>query len=154
MSAAPNRIYHLLQLAAHRLRVQADREALAAASITAAQAAVLFVIEGAPAVTQRGIARTLQLRESAVTAMIGRLLDAELIARRPSEADGRAVELDLTPAGRAALGAVRPALERMNAALAEALGADRSAALAAGLEAIASLPLASANGRSAAEPAD
>lgn len=141
MRARTNRIYHLLQVAAHRMRVRADREALAAASITAAQAGVLFVIESTPGITQRRLAQALHLGEPAVTAIIGRLLEARLIARRRSETDGRAVALVLTPEGAAALAAARPALARMNAALAEVLGEEQLTTLAASLEAIAALPL-------------
>lgn len=141
MPAERNRIYHLLQIAAHRMRVRADREALAAASISAAQAGVLFVIEATPGITQRRLAQALRLGEPAVTAIVGRLLEARLVARRRSDADARAVALVLTSDGSAALAAVRPALARMNAALAEAIGEERLSALAADLEAIAALPL-------------
>ena len=141
MRPGSERLYHLLQVAAHRLRMLADREATAAASITAAQAGVLFVIESTPGLTQRGVAQALNLGEPAVTAIIGRLLDARLVDRRRSETDARAVTLALTLDGAAALAAVRPALMRVNAVVAAALGEDRSGALAADLRAIAHLPL-------------
>ena len=68
MSASKSRLYHRLQLAAHRLQKSADRAVLAAAEITTAQAAVLMLVAGG-ANSQREVATQLGLNESAVTAM-------------------------------------------------------------------------------------
>jgi DNA-binding MarR family transcriptional regulator len=130
------RVYLLLQRAAHRLRVWADRRCLDAAGITTAQAGALFALVDRPGSTQRELAAALGQRESGVTAMVRRLLDGGLVARRASPADHRAVVLSLTPSGERAVDAVRPVLDDFNAALRSTLGADGPPALAAALRSV------------------
>ncbi|MFD0903381.1 MarR family winged helix-turn-helix transcriptional regulator [Actinomadura sediminis] len=118
------RLYFLLQRAAHRLRTVADRRCLAAAGVTTAQLGALLAVQDEPDATQRALARTLGLRESAVTALVARLVKAGLVARRPHPREHRAVVLELTPGGRAALRAARPEIDRFNRELRELLGDD------------------------------
>ncbi|ROO86864.1 DNA-binding MarR family transcriptional regulator [Actinocorallia herbida] len=122
MPASDDRLYFLLQRAAHRLRIDADRLCKDAAGITTAQLGALFAVRDDPGVTQQGLARVLGLRESAVTALVGRLDAAGLIARRPHPAEHRAVSLHLTTHGAAALESARPAIDGFNAALRARLG--------------------------------
>lgn len=131
MSAARSeRLYFHLQLAAGRLRAEADRACTEAAGITTAQAAALAVIAGRPGTTQREVARALHQAESAVTTLVRRLLAADLVARTPSTADGRAWALDLTPTGRGALAQVEAAFATVNDRIDAALDADEVATLA------------------------
>lgn len=117
------RLFFLLQQAAHRLRVAADRRCLAAAGITTAQLGVLFAVrEGG--LTQRELAEQLGQRESAVTAMVARLVEAALVAKDPHPNEHRAVVLHLTAAGEQALARVGPVIEEFNARLRAVLGAD------------------------------
>ncbi|WP_016909466.1 MarR family winged helix-turn-helix transcriptional regulator [Streptomyces xiaopingdaonensis] len=116
------RLYFLLQRAAHRLRVDADRRCLAAADITTAQLGALYAIRAAPGATQQELARTLVQRESAVTALVGRLVGAGLVARRPHPDQHRAVRLELTGGGAEALHRVQPEVDRFNAELRRMLG--------------------------------
>src|SRR5882762_2539964 len=134
------RILHLLQLAAHRLRTHSDRRGLETAGVTTAQAGALFVIAGQPGVTQREIAEALQQRESAVTAMIARLLEARLV-ERSSASDNRAWSLHLTDKGANALAALRIELDQLNAKLGEALGEDGMQQLSAALRTVVGLKL-------------
>jgi len=113
MSASKSRLYHRLQLAAHRLQKSADRAVLAAAEITTAQAAVLMLVAGG-AVTQRDVAVQLGLNESAVTAMARRLLGMGLLERGRDEADARAWQLRLSDEGRAALKRIELPFKRIN----------------------------------------
>ena len=122
MSISDERIYHLLQLAAHRMRVYADERCLAAAGITTAQAAALHIISGKPGITQRGVALALKQRESAMTAMIRRLCEAKLLERQDSENDSRAWALFLTQKGDAALADIRGPLDQINERLSAAIG--------------------------------
>jgi DNA-binding MarR family transcriptional regulator len=117
------RLFFLLQQAAHRLRVAADRRCLAAAGITTAQLGALFAI-GAGGSTQRELAEELGQRESAVTAMVTRLVEAGLVAKQPHPREHRAVVLRLTAAGEEALARVVPAIEEFNARLLAILGED------------------------------
>jgi len=113
MSASKSRLYHRLQLAAHRLQKSADRAVLAAAEITTAQAAVLMLVAGG-AVSQREVATQLGLNESAVTAMARRLLDMGLLERARDEADARAWQLRLSDDGRTALKRIELPFRRIN----------------------------------------
>ena len=118
------RLFFLLQRAAHQLRVSADRRCMAAAGITTAQLGALFVVHDHPGVTQQELAAELGQRESAITAMVGRLVDAGLLTRRPHARQYRAMALHLSPAGTKALTRVRPEMAEFNAELLDALGAD------------------------------
>jgi len=140
MSRSP-RLYHLLQVAAHRLRTAADRESIARAGVTAAQAGALFVIAKTPGATQRHVADALHQRESAVTAMMTRLISAGLVRRERSPDDARAWLLHLTPDGQRAHDTVRGQSRALNARLKSELGEDDCAALARALEAITKLEL-------------
>ena len=115
------RLFFLLQQAAHRLRVAADRRCLAAAGITTAQLGALFAVrEGG--LSQRDLAARLGQRESAVTAMVGRLVDAGLVGKSAHPREHRAVVLELTAAGEQALTGVAPEIEEFNARLRAVLG--------------------------------
>ena len=139
--AGRERIYHLLQTAAHGLKTRADREAQAAAGVSAAQAAVLLVIRAQPGATQRRVAEQLRLNESAVTAMVGRLIAAGLVTRDPSPTDGRAWTLALTATGEAALGEFRRCLDKLNRDLTTALGGEAEVGrFAEALRAVLAIP--------------
>ena len=139
MTAPDQRVLHLLQLAAHRVRTGVDRDGIAIAGVTMAQAGALFVIHAKPGATQREIAQALRQRESAVTSMIGRLLEARLVERKSSKADDRAWSLFLTPKGSKALLELRKVLHRINARLTDALGEDGVQQLANSLRIIADM---------------
>ena len=57
--AGRERLYHLLQTAAHRLKIRADRNSQKAGGVTAAQAAVMLVIARERGPTQRRVAEQL-----------------------------------------------------------------------------------------------
>ncbi|WP_430423753.1 MarR family winged helix-turn-helix transcriptional regulator [Phenylobacterium sp.] len=124
--AGRERLYHLLQTAAHRLKTRADRDSQGVAGVSAAQAAVMFVIQREGGATQRRVAEQLKLNESAVTAMVGRLMEAGLVDRAPSATDGRAWTVSLTAAGTTALEVFRVSLDAMNAEITAALGGEEA----------------------------
>ncbi|WP_410587832.1 MarR family winged helix-turn-helix transcriptional regulator [Amycolatopsis sp. lyj-23] len=121
MAEPDQRLFFLLQQAAHRLRVAADRRCLAAAGITTAQLGALFAV-GEGGSTQRDVAERLGQRESAVTAMVARLAEAGLVAKEPHPREHRAVVLRLTAAGEEALVRVAPEGQEFNARLLAVLG--------------------------------
>ena len=137
MSAQKARLYHRLQIAAHRVQKAADRALLEAAEVTTAQAAVLAIIAGQAPITQREIAGQLGVNESAVTAMANRLLAAGLLKRFRDAADARAWRLELTGDGRAALKRLEKPFKRVNQAMEEVLSAEEIARLADYLSRIA-----------------
>lgn len=141
MSISDERIYHLLQLAAHRMRIYADEQCVAAAGVTTAQAAALHVIAGEPGITQRGVALALKQRESAMTAMVRRLCEAGLLERQESESDSRAWALFLTDQGKAALADMRGPLDQINQRLGAAIGDSDARLFATILRSLAAGPV-------------
>lgn len=136
MSAKRLRLYHRLQLAAHRAQKAADAAVLAAGGVTTAQAAVLAVVKRSAPVTQRGVASQLGLSEAAVATMTTRLLRDRLLKRSVDPDDGRAWRLQLSAEGDQALARIEPAFRRINRGLEQALG-DELDAFAAALERVA-----------------
>jgi DNA-binding MarR family transcriptional regulator len=133
MSASEHRIYFLLQRVAHRLNTEADASLTAACGLTTAQAAALTVIAQNGPTNQQQVASALAQRESAITTMAVRLLNAGYISREPSPTDARAWELDVTDEGRAALAKATASFGHINAVLDECFDADEMESLANGL---------------------
>lgn len=100
MSASKLRLYWLIQLTAHSMQKYADRKLVSAARITTAQVGVLTVVANQKESNQKDIALALGLNESAVTAMVRRLVTLNYIDCRKSNRDGRVKILTLTPAGK------------------------------------------------------
>jgi DNA-binding MarR family transcriptional regulator len=94
------RLYHRLQLAAHRLRRVADRAVSAEVGLTTAQTSVLSVLVQDGRASQREVARQLGVSEAAVTPMSRRLIAMGLVERSPDERDGRAWVLRISESGR------------------------------------------------------
>jgi DNA-binding MarR family transcriptional regulator len=128
MSASKLRVYHKLQIAAHRVRKAADRDLLAATGVNTAQAAMLAVVEAEVSkngsVTQREVARQLGLNESAVTSMASRLKNMSLLLRAPDADDVRAWSLRLSGEGRAARMRTEQPFRRINQIIENTLSAD------------------------------
>ncbi len=135
-NAKKNLIYHRLQTAAHSLRKAADRSVLAASGLTTAQAAVLSIVESGEEVTQRQVAERLRLNESAMTAMVTRLIKLGFLKRRRSETDGRAWQLDVTEGGQAALKDLRGPFGEINAAVDDMLSEEEIKTLTRALDKI------------------
>ena len=133
MSASKHRIYFLLQRAAHRLKTQADSALSETGGLTTAQAAVMTIIAKDGPITQKFIAETLMLRESAITAMVNRLRKAGYISRLRSKRDARAWELEATELGRNALEQMRETFDTVNAKLDALMNEDEIAQFAARL---------------------
>lgn len=108
------RIYFLLQRAAHELKKAADQSLTNSAGITTAQAAVLAVLARDTRARQCDIAQALGLHESAITAMIRRLIDARLISKKRSRIDARAYDLTLSKKGRSALSKIEESFSETN----------------------------------------
>lgn len=130
MIASKLRLYHRVQLAAHRLRKQADRTVLEAAGISTAQSAVLGIVAAGENVTQRDLAIALGLNDSAITAMATRLIKLGLLERRRSDADSRAWLLAVTEHGQAMQRAARAAFSGINKRIEGDFSADEIAQLA------------------------
>ena len=138
MSASKSRLYHKLQIAAHRLQKVADRALLAEAKINTAQAAALAVIGAQGSATQRDVAGQLGINESAMTPMVGRLLKMGLLKRVRDEDDVRAWRLRLSADGRSALKRVEQPFRGINQRIEAVLTAEEIMQLADYLKRIAS----------------
>jgi DNA-binding MarR family transcriptional regulator len=100
---------------------------------------VLFVIVSTAGTSQRAVAEALRQRESAITAMVGRLTRAGLVERRPNPSDARAWELYLTAHGRRALATIELELAKLNDQIDRALGAGHIDRFVDDLQALAEL---------------
>lgn len=124
MTAKRLRLYSRLQTAAHRVKRAADQKLMDAAHITTAQAAALAVIEAQGRITQKQLAQALDINQSAVTAIVGRLNKLELIRRSKRSGDGRMWHLHLTDKGQSALHAADLPFDDINAIFDSLLGKD------------------------------
>ena len=107
------------------LRVS-SRAAEAHVGLSAAQLFALHRMADGPALSVGELAERTFTHQSSVSVVVRRLVERRLVARRVSRADGRRVELMLTPAGRALLRrAPAAAQERLIAALNRLSGAER-----------------------------
>ncbi len=102
-------------------RLRADvhgsfERALAGLGITVAQWNVLVVLYHDTAATPQALATALAIDSGAVTRLLDRLAAKGLLARAPSTADRRSVELALTPAGRALTPTLAALADRNDAA--------------------------------------
>jgi DNA-binding MarR family transcriptional regulator len=139
--ADDERFYFLLTAASHRMRVVADRRCLERVGITAAQAGAMWAIEERPGATQRDVAQALNLVESAVTTMVGRLLEAGMVKRTRSKTDARAWTVSVTPKGRKALAEIAAELEDFDADMLAGVSVQQRKAMGSGLRKV----LANAN---------
>jgi len=129
-SARGLRVYHRLQVTAHRIKKRADRRLLERPGLTTAQVALLVVVEARGTLTQRAAAAELGLVESAVTALVGRLVDEGLLSRSRDPNDARAWALRSTASGRRALERAGASFEEINRRIDDALTAAERAQLA------------------------
>ena len=115
MNASKLRFFSKLQHAAHVAKKAADRELMAVAGITTAQAAVLTTVAARTDATQKHVATTLGLNESAVAAMVDRLIKQGAVDRVRSGTDKRAWVLTLSNEGRDLLARVAVPFDAINA---------------------------------------
>ncbi|MFE8602925.1 MarR family winged helix-turn-helix transcriptional regulator [Archangium violaceum] len=101
--------------------------------------AQLFVLqqlaESGPCSINELAERTLT-HQSSVSVVVSRLIERELVSRRPSEEDGRRVEVSLTPEGRELLRTAPPMAQVQLIAGLRRLESGQRAALAGGLTAL------------------
>src|SRR6478609_11760910 len=116
MSTNPRLIYKL-SLAQHRLLKSTDLAFREAGGISTHQLGVLFFLQKSPGALLKDVSDALGVNASAITALIGRMEDAGLVRRQPSNDDQRAIHLFATAGGLAKAAAARPVLARLNARL-------------------------------------
>ena len=124
-SGAKNpRLYSRLQIAAQQLRKVTDRQLVEVAGITAPQLGVLTRVSAAKELNQTSLARDLRLNDSAITAMVRRLIGLGMLAKARSESDSRAWVLTLSKEGEAAIARAAAHMLSINARLEADFGAE------------------------------
>ena len=82
---------------------ESSRETERSVGVGAAQLFVLQRLAGAPPLSLNELAERTLTHQSSVSVVVSRLVSGGLVARTRAAADGRRVEITLTPAGRALL---------------------------------------------------
>ena len=136
MTAKKLRFYSRLQIAAHALKKNSDRRLLEVAGVTTAQMSALVFIDAEETTTQTRLAKELGLNDSAITAMVRRLNDLELVERVRDDSDGRAWFLKLTKFGTEAVKKTTSITDETSAKVDELLGEKTIATVVAAMELI------------------
>lgn len=136
MSARNQRFYSRLQLAAHALKKISDRQLLDVAGVTTAQMSALALIASEEASTQTLLAKRLGLNDSAITAMMRRLIDLDLVERVRDDQDGRAWLLKLTKGGTETVERASAAVDQASIQVDALLGDKTIATVVAAMELI------------------
>ncbi len=137
-AAAKHKIYFHLQIAAHQIKKKADEELSNVASLTTAQSAILTIVASEGPISQGMVAEKLKQNDSAMTAMVGRLLKLGFIAREKSKEDGRVSLLTLTEEGKESRARGRKAFNNINETLDDMISAEEMAVFAKVLDKISS----------------
>ena len=116
---ARHRFFYLLNLARHRVHKHTDRVAQEELGVTNTQLGALFVIGSQPGISQRELARTLGINDSAITALVRRMSEAELLERVPSPDDARVMQIRASRRGARIIKRAKPLLARFNERLNE-----------------------------------
>lgn len=113
------RLFYLLNIARHRVYKHADQRSEEALGISVTQIGALLLVAGDEGCLLKDLARTLNLNNSALTGLAGRMEQKGLIERRPCEQDGRASRLYLTELGRRKIDSAKPLITELNERMTE-----------------------------------
>ncbi|MBX3627243.1 MAG: MarR family transcriptional regulator [Rhizobacter sp.] len=111
------RLFHLVAQARQNLFRSADQVFSAELEVSGTQVVALFAIHSQEGCQLKDLTAQLQLKNSAITGLVGRMEDNGLIRRQPCEQDGRSTRLYLTDKGREVVARAQPLLARVNAQL-------------------------------------
>lgn len=118
------RLYSRLQIAAQQLRKVTDRQMVEVAGITAPQIGVLRRVASDKEMNQTRLARELRLNDSAITAMVRRLIGLGMLEKARCRNDSRAWVLTLTQDGEQALARASEHALAINTRIEEEFGPD------------------------------
>lgn len=111
------RLFYLLNRAQHRIYKHADQVCQQALGVSVTQLGALLLLAQQPGCLLKDLASNLDLNNSALTGLAGRMEENGLIQRQPCEQDGRASRLYLTPLGQTKIEQARPLITQLNSAL-------------------------------------
>ncbi|MFL1452829.1 MarR family winged helix-turn-helix transcriptional regulator [Marinobacter sp. GN3S48] len=113
------RLFYLLNIARHRVYKHADQRSEEALGISVTQIGALLLVAGDEGCLLKDLARSLNLNNSALTGLAGRMEQKGLLERRPCEQDGRASRLYLTELGRSKIDSAKPLITELNERMTE-----------------------------------
>ncbi len=116
-NAADRRLFFLLNVGQRRVQRWIDARAEESASVSAAQAGVLFYLLHHEDALVGEVGAALQLSPSSMTGLANRMVAAGLLTRCADAEDGRATRLRITAAGHKAIARARDILSELNALL-------------------------------------
>jgi len=93
------RIFYMLNKAHHRLLKYSDRELSDRFGITAVQLSALFFLNENDGCLLKDLSMGLELNNSAITGLVGRMGNGGFIEKRPCAVDGRAFRVHMTKKG-------------------------------------------------------
>lgn len=127
----------LAMLKAHHESVRACNRVYRRFGVTHHQVQILRILESAgEPLTQGSIGAHMLVSKANLSGLVGRLVKASLIRRRPRKGDRRVVMVELTDAGQRILRAVRPLRETVESILFAELDRGEADHLAAILESV------------------
>lgn len=118
------RLFYLLNKARHRVYRVADKHCEDTLNVSVTQLGALMVVAGDEGCQLKELASSLNLNNSALTGLAGRMEAKGLIQRRPCEQDGRASRLFLTNSGRERIENARPLIAMLNGRMTEGFSDD------------------------------
>lgn len=113
------RLFYLLNIARHRVYKHADQRSEEELGISVTQIGALLLVAGDEGCLLKDLARSLNLNNSALTGLAGRMEQKGLLQRRPCEQDGRASRLYLTELGRSKIDSAKPLITELNERMTE-----------------------------------
>lgn len=125
-----HRLFHLIAQARQNLLRSADREFARHLDVSGTQVVALFAIKGSDGCLMKDLGEQLQLKNSAITGLVGRMEENGLVTRRACEQDGRATRLHVSAEGEAVLARAHPLLNQLNTQLKHGFTADELAVVA------------------------
>ena len=124
------RLFNLLTLARQNLFRSADAVFSNELGYSGTQIVALFALNGEEGCQLKDLGRALQLKNSAVTGLVARMEENELIVRGQSQHDARAGSLRLSPKGRDVLAVALPLLDSLNTQLKQGFSEEELAIVA------------------------
>jgi len=124
------RLFHLVAQARQNLFRSADRVFSTELDVSGTQVVALFAIQNQEGCQLKDLSAQLQLKNSAITGLVGRMEENGLIQRQPCEQDGRSTRLYLSDKGKAVLAQAKPVLARVNSQLTRGFSNDELAVVA------------------------
>jgi len=113
------RFFYLLNKARHRVFKHADQLSEDELGISVTQVGALLLVAGNEGCLLKDLAHSLNLNNSALTGLAGRMENKGLVERRACDQDGRASRLYLTELGREKIDSAKPLIAELNARMTE-----------------------------------